>query len=276
MKMKASEKINGAQPSIHGIWLKKSRSQIFLQDEQVLEAEAYALDAKGQSVLEIGAGDGRLSQKILLHDPSSLYLVEPDPRWAGYLAKKFSKNPKVNVLNLDFLSISDDFPASRIAGNIPYHLTSKILLKLEKMKFSKAVLCLQKEVAQRMIAKAGSHEYGRLSVFVQLHFDVQLLLEVPRNSFYPIPKVDSAVVCLTPSKNAPKLAKSIDLLTAALFSHRLKTLGQAIFHERRRWGWSKEQARKWAKELKISNKRVFELSAAEVAELAEILPPIRS
>ena len=252
--------------------LQKSRSQHFLTDAAVLEGEAEALDVRGEPVVEIGAGDGRLSERLLKREPSSLTLVELDKKWADYLQDKLGGKKNVVVVQEDFLQLPDDFPASRIAGNIPYQITSPILLKLGRMKFDKAVLCVQKEVAERMIAKAGASTYGRLSVYAQLRFDIQILAEVPRSSFTPPPKVDSSIICLMPKSGAAKLPPSLDLVTAALFSHRLQTLPQALVHARRLWAWDKEEARAQAAKLKMDG-RVFQLAPAQFMEIARILPP---
>ncbi|VVB56685.1 putative ribosomal RNA small subunit methyltransferase A [uncultured archaeon] len=261
--------------------LKKSRSQNFLTDARVLEGEAEALDVKGEAVLEIGAGDGRLSERILQRGPASLLLVEMDGRWAEYLRQKFRGEPRVQVVEADFLSLPDTLaPAgpstpssfSRIAGNIPYQITSPILLKLGRMKFAKAVLCVQKEVAERLAAPAGSSEYGRLSVYAQLRFEMQILEQVPRTSFTPPPKVDSAILCLTPKSGVEALPPHLDALTAALFSHRLQSAAGALVHARSHWGWSKAEARAQAQNLKIPARRVFQLAPDEFAELARALP----
>jgi 16S rRNA (adenine1518-N6/adenine1519-N6)-dimethyltransferase len=262
-----------SKPASSSIPLKKSRSQHFLTDASVLEGEAEALDARGEAVLEIGAGDGRLSEKLLARGPSSLTLVELDPKWADYLKEKFERDARVSVMCEDFLLIPDDFPASRIAGNIPYQITSQILLKLGRMKFEKAVLCVQKEVAGRMAAKAGTSNYGRLSVYAQLHFDLQILAQVPRASFTPQPKVDSSVVLLQPSASARSLPPHLDLVTAALFSHRLQTIPQALVHARRLWGWDKDEARQWGRKLKMDQTRVFQLGPKELLGIARLLPP---
>ncbi len=254
--------------------LKKSRSQHFLTDSSVLEGEAEALDVKDEAVLEIGGGDGRLSEKLLARNPSSLTLVELDTNWAGFLKQKFFSDKRVIVLEADFLTLSNDFPTTRIAGNIPYQITSSILLKLGKMKFSKAVLCVQKEVAERLISPAGSSEYGRLSVYAQLHFDMQILAQVPRSSFTPPPKVDSSILCLMPRAGADALPPHLEAVTAALFSHRLQTVSQALLHSRSVWGWSKEEARAHFQNIKIGPRRVFQLKAGEVAELARLLPAV--
>ncbi|MCL6088607.1 MAG: 16S rRNA (adenine(1518)-N(6)/adenine(1519)-N(6))-dimethyltransferase RsmA [Candidatus Marsarchaeota archaeon] len=253
--------------------LKKSRSQHFLQDKEILSFEAEKLEVSGEDVLEIGAGDGRLSEQLLSQNPSSLTLVELDERWAEHLRKRFSKDSRVRVMEGDVLSLPDSpSPAPLIAGNIPYQITSSILLKLGRWKPKRALICVQKEVAERISAPPGSSEYGRLSVFVQAHFETKLLGEVARGLFTPPPKVDSALLLLTRRKRLTPLPAHFETITAALFSHRLQTVAHALMGERRRWGWSKDEARERAGRLKISRKRVFELTPAEAAELAQILP----
>ena len=265
--------------------LKKSRSQHFLTDASVLEGEAEALDVRGETVLEIGSGDGRLSERLLARQPASLTLVELDQKWADYLKEKFGRDERVVVMHEDFLQLPDSIGASRIVGNIPYQITSPILLKLGRMKFSKAVLCVQNEVAERLMAPAGTREYGRLSVFAQLHFDLQILAQVPRSSFTPPPKVDSSIICLMPKSAAALsphsaalpsqavLPAHLDAVSAALFSHRLQTVAQALVHARRLWAWDKDEARAQARKLKMDDRRVFQLTPAQFVEITSLLPP---
>ena len=255
--------------------LKKSRSQHFLADALVLKSEARILEAKGKTVLEIGAGDGRLSEQVLAQAPKKLTLVEYDPQWAGFLREKFKGDERVEVLHTDFLKLPDSFPATHIIGNIPYQITSEILIKLGKMKFKRAVLCVQKEVAARLISEAGTSEYGRLTVFAQTRFIVEYFGSIPRESFTPPPKVDSSIIILTPNPTAKSLPDNLDIVTAALFSHRLKNVSGSIFHSRHVWGWSKDEAREIAQNLYMSERRVFEMEPGQVVELAKSLPAPR-
>ncbi len=256
--------------------LKKSRSQHFLADALVLKSEARLLQAKGKAVLEIGAGDGRLSEQVLAQAPKKLTLVEYDSQWAEYLREKFKANGQVEILHKDFLELPDNFPATHIIGNIPYQITSDIILKLGRMKFMRAVICVQKEVAARLMAEAGSSEYGRMSVFAQTRFHVEYFGSIPRTSFTPPPKVDSSIIILTPNPMAKTLPAHLDVVTAALFSHRLKNVSGSIFHSRHIWGWSKEEARKIAQNLYMADARVFELEPAQVVTLAKSLPAQKS
>lgn len=260
----------------HPVGLKKSRSQHFLTDREVLKAEANALEAQGKDVLEIGAGDGRLSQLVYSHAPNSLTLVELDKQWAGKLRAKFNRKRGVKILNQDVLELPDSLPIDRVIGNIPYQITSPILLKLAKWKPERAVLCIQKEVAARMAAQAGSSEYGRLSVFAQLHFEIKPLIFVPRTSFHPVPKVDSTVLLLKPKAGSHALPPHLDLISAALFSHRLASVGNALLHSRRLWGWDKKKARQAAQTLKCPEKKVFQLDPSEVVDIAKALPALHA
>jgi len=255
------------------IFLKKSRSQNFLKDPELLRYEAEKLKVKGEKVLEIGAGDGRLSIEVLRQEPERLTLVELDPRFADALRKRFAQEPRVEVREGDYLELDDKWRTPLIIGNIPYQITSPILVKLCDWMPKRALLCVQKEVAQRVCAKAGTENYGRLSVMVQAHFKCEFLGEVSRSSFEPPPNVDSAFLLLTAKKNAKSLPPHFEIITAALFSHRLQTISGALVHERRRWGWSKEEARAQALKLKLDARKVMHHEVEEFAGIARRLPP---
>ena len=252
--------------------LKRSRSQHFLKDAELLRYEAEKLRVKGEKVLEIGAGDGRLSAQVLRQEPARLTLVELDPRFADSLRKRFAQEPRVEVREGDFLELDDQWRTPLIIGNIPYQITSPIMVKLCEWMPKRALLCVQKEVAQRVCAKAGTERYGRLSVMVQAHFKAEFLGEVNRSAFEPPPNVDSAFLLLSAKKNAKSLPPHFEIITAALFSHRLQTISGALVHERRRWGWSKEEARERALKLKIDARKVMHYEVEELVEMARRLP----
>jgi len=126
--------------------------QNFLVDENVLAYEAECADVRGNSVLEIGAGDGRLTAKLLSAGAGHITAVEFDPKLAKSLRIRFSAAKRVRVHEGDFLEFDESARFGRVVGNIPYYITSPILLKLARMDFGKAVICMQKEVAGRMMA----------------------------------------------------------------------------------------------------------------------------
>ncbi len=256
--------------------LKRNLGQHFITDREVLKAEAEALGARGLRVLEIGAGDGRLSREVLLTKPAHLTLVEPDGRWAARLQSEFSKKKEVLVRARDIMDLPLEWGAQAVIGNIPYHLTSDILLRLGRMRdWERAVLCIQKEVAARLCAPPGGSDYGRMSVFAQLHFEMETLAPVPRHLFHPVPKVDSAVVRFVPKAGREGLPPNLDEVSGALFSHRLASVLNAIVHSRRLWGWEKEQARRNAKRLPWADRKVFTLCPDEVVGIARALSRMR-
>ncbi|MFN3910229.1 MAG: 16S rRNA (adenine(1518)-N(6)/adenine(1519)-N(6))-dimethyltransferase RsmA [Candidatus Anstonellaceae archaeon] len=247
----------------------KKFAQYFLTNEEILNLEAELLDPKEKEVLEIGAGDGRLSEKILQHQPKKLILVEIDKRFCFELKKKFSNLKNVEVLNQDFL----DLKIKRIdiiTGNAPYNISSLIILKLREIKFDYALLLLQKEFVDRLIAQPSTSNYGRLSAMAEAYFNVEPLKIVKKENFFPIPKVDSQFVKIIRKKN-PSLEKNFEKISAALFSHRLASVKNALFHSRKIFGWKKEEAKEIIKKLKNREKKVFMLSWQEINEIAKII-----
>lgn len=262
----------GEEQFLHPEGLKRWKGQHFLTDRSVLQKEAEALQCEGKSVIEIGAGDGRLSKFILRQKPSALTAVELDKKWVAHLRKKLSGYKQVTILQQDAMELPDGFKVDCVIGNIPYYITSPLLVKLGKWKFKRAVLCVQKEVADRLVAQPGSSTYGRMSIFAQLHFEMEPIANVPRTSFHPIPQVDSAVVAFKPRKGSTKLPANLETTSAALFSHRLADVSNAVFHSRHIWGWDKPAAREMSRSVKYGQRKVLTLTPAEVLELAQALP----
>ena len=243
--------------------------QHFLADPPVLAFEAESANPAGKSVLEIGAGDGRLTQKLLSAGAAHITAVELDEKYAKLLRSKFHK--RVKVLQQDFLSLPDSLRFNVVVGNIPYYITSPIILKLGRMDFDLAVLCVQKEVAARLLAKAGTREYGRLSVTCQLLFEIGLLGLVDRSAFDPPPRVDSAIISL--GKTGFSLDERTERTIGALFSHKKKSVRNAVIDARQELFGSpdKQAAQRIAQTLKYSERKVFTLSPTEVIEAAGAL-----
>ncbi|MEM4272092.1 MAG: 16S rRNA (adenine(1518)-N(6)/adenine(1519)-N(6))-dimethyltransferase RsmA [Candidatus Bilamarchaeaceae archaeon] len=204
--------------------LKKRLGQHFLNSPALLEYEAVLANPRGRATLEIGPGDGRLTKFLLAQKPSSLTVVEKDPRWADHIRHAF---PQVKVIEGDFLE-REGLRAEVIAGNLPYYASSQILFKLAEMDFRHAVLMVQLEFAKRMSAKPGTSTYGRLSVTSQLHFDIKLVKKVGRGAFIPPPDVDSAIVLLR--KKPFRMEKPLEKFIRILFQHKNQNIRNALRH----------------------------------------------
>ncbi len=206
---------------------KKSLGQHFLKDANILRKEVSLADIKGKIILEIGAGDGRLTEKILEANPKKVYAVEKDQRLAGILREKFKDDARIEIVETDFLELMP-FDVDAIIGNIPYYISSSIIFGLKEYEFERAVLIVQKEFAEKMVAKPNEKNYGRLSVTAQLAFNVELVQKVPRHLFYPAPKVDSAMILLTKTNN--RISEHDEDVIRVLFQHRNQTVRNALKH----------------------------------------------
>lgn len=241
--------------------------QCFLEDAQILKMEARIADVAGKSVLEIGAGDGRLTIELHRAGASKIVAVEKDKKLAKKLRARFSSYNTIKVVEADFLEYAKEVgKIERVAGNIPYYITSPILFELAKMEFGKALLCVQKEFAMKMVAKPGDRNYGRLSVTSQAYFDAQIMGIVGREKFAPSPKVDSALVLL--EKTGKTLDEYESGFVAALFSHKNKSVHAALVDARAFFGKSKAQMREMGASIKYNERRVNSLSVQEALELA--------
>ena len=243
---------------------RKSLGQCFLEDKNILSLEARLAQPEGKEVLEIGAGDGRLTDAVLSCKPSKIIAYEIDPRFAATLRERFKGKP-VEVVEKDFLKAVFPEPGPDIViGNIPYYVSSDIVFALAPMRFTRAVLMVQKEFAEKMAAIPGARNYGRLSVTAQLAFNVKLERTVLRHLFRPVPKVDSAIIVLTPT--GMKLSQFQENVIRSLFSHKNKTVRNALTDSKMfdkdeigvLGGFSKRRARTLTKEECLEIARFLE------------------
>ena len=180
---------------------KKSLGQNFLKDENIAKKIVAALSIKPDDfILEIGAGTGVLT-KYLVHSGANVIAVEIDKNLFALLENEFSEQKNVTLYKEDFLKLSfknimGNSKGWKVIGNLPYFITSPVLFKIfeSSFVFEKAVIMMQKEVAQRIAANPNSKEYGILSVQSQYYADVKKLFDVSRNVFFPVPQVTSSVV----------------------------------------------------------------------------------
>jgi 16S rRNA (adenine1518-N6/adenine1519-N6)-dimethyltransferase len=178
-------------------------------------------------VAEIGPGKGALTAH-LLERADHVIAIEIDPILVQYLRAKFRANERLELIEADVLKVDlGQWGPAAIAGNLPYYITSPILTKVLALGAGllRAVFLVQKEVADRLVAAPGSRDYGYLTVTTQFLADVEYLFTVPPSAFHPAPKVDSAVVRLTPRREPPAVDPAAFLrLVSLAFQHKRKTL----------------------------------------------------
>ena len=220
----------------HGLRPKKAWGQNFLGDERILSALAgLAGLGPGDSVVELGAGLGHFT-RALAGTGANVIAVERDRELVPILRAEL---PGVEVAEADAKSFDLRAAASRagrrvvVCGNLPYHLSSPILFHLldQREAVRRAVLLLQREVAERIAAAPGGRDYGLLSVLMQRVADVSLGLTVPRHAFTPPPDVESTALVVDfleqPRAQVRDDARFRALVKAA-FSQRRKTLWNAL------------------------------------------------
>ncbi len=216
---------------------KKHFGQHFLHDAAILQRIVQAIAPQsGERVIEIGPGDGALTLP-LLRALGRMSVIELDRDLIPRLRTAADGVGELDIVNADVLRVDlaalGDGTPLRVVGNLPYNISSPILFHcLDHLDVIRDMhFMLQKEVVDRMAAAPGSKVYGRLSVMLQLACRVEPLIEVPPQAFRPPPKVDSAVVRLTPLPAArrPQVdATLIARVVRAAFGQRRKTLANAL------------------------------------------------
>ena len=210
-----------------GVTPTKGKGQNFLTDDRVADRQVeFAGIGKDDIVLEVGPGLGVLTHR-LASKAKKVVAIEADRKLAEYLRGTLPEN--VELVEADALEV--DFPPfDQMVSNLPYSISSPIIFKLLDYRFDKAVVMLQKEFADRMVARPGTDDYSRLTVNVFYRADCRILERVPASRFWPAPKVDSAAVEIVP-RPAPFAVKSEKLflsLVDSLFQHRRKKIGTIL------------------------------------------------
>ncbi len=211
---------------------KKSLGQNFLIDEKVIKQIVNINLVKNKTVLEVGPGTGNLTSEILKHEPKKLITIEKDNRLIKNLEKKFNNKIKIinaDILNIDENRISDD--KLIVFGNLPYNISTEILNKwIINLKndfwFDSLVLMFQKEVANRIIAKFNTSNYGRLTIISNWKLNIKKICNIKPEAFFPKPKVDSTLLVFYPKKNFIKInnPNNLETVTRVFFNQRRKML----------------------------------------------------
>ena len=268
----------------YGLRAKKKYGQNFLINEGVVRKiiEASGI-TKEDSVLEIGPGIGTMTQ-LLARSAGHVTAVEIDRGLEPVLAETLADEENVSILYQDILktdlrSIADETNGGRpmkCVANLPYYITTPIILSLleERDSISDITIMIQSEVADRILAKEGSREYGALSLAVAYYAEPEVILQVPPSSFIPRPAVNSTVLCLHALKE-PRVKTDPELLFAvirAAFNQRRKTLANALSHGLSLKGrtWSREDVTAVLRSMDLAEDiRGERLSIEEFASLSE-------
>lgn len=219
---------------------RKSMGQNFLTDLNIIDKIEKAIDCpSGDVLLEVGGGYGVLTERLLRKE-RLLTVVEPDHKLFSMLEKKFGQTQglgliKADIMKLDIATLAPTAPGLiTVAGNIPYYLTTPLITRLlinHQIIVRRIYLMIQKEVADRLVAKPGTKAYGSLTVCAAYYSDVRKLVDVSARCFRPAPKVDSAFVVLEVKRNLPlsgATEKRLFAITRAIFQSRRKVITNSL------------------------------------------------
>jgi 16S rRNA (adenine1518-N6/adenine1519-N6)-dimethyltransferase len=203
---------------------RRKLGQHFLRNGAILERIAAAACPRSEAaVVEIGPGRGALTEKLLAR-AQRVVAIELDAELVRYLSHKFAGEPRLSIVEGDALSADlEQWGRVPIVGNLPYYAATPILEKAIRLRPPRAVFLIQKEVAERLVARPGQRAYGYLTVATALFASARLLFEVKPGAFVPPPAVDSAVVLLEPRPTVPQPEGVLELISHA-FRHKRKTL----------------------------------------------------
>jgi 16S rRNA (adenine1518-N6/adenine1519-N6)-dimethyltransferase len=216
---------------------RKRFGQHFLHDRSVIAQIVATIGVRaGDCVIEIGPGKGALT-RALLEVTDTMHAIELDKDLVAYLAREFDETRLVvhqgDALAFDVVKLAEPGARLRVVGNLPYNISTPLMFHLLKSReqISDMHFMLQLEVVNRLAAQPSTSDYGRLSVMTQLQCHVEALMRVGAGAFTPPPKVESAIVRLTPRETPllpPQHTTAFTQLVAAAFSQRRKTLRNAL------------------------------------------------
>ena len=218
--------------------VKKSLGQNFLVDDNIINKIIKINNSlENKPVLEIGPGRGALTEKILEHKPKELVAIEKDEDLFLFLKEKFKNFNQLKIINNDILNIIKKKNLKKkviVFGNLPYNISTQILASFILIDewppwYEVLIFMFQKEVADRILAKSNSKEFGRLSVLCNWRLDVKKQFDVSKNCFFPKPKINSTVLSFKPKKNNKfliKNPKNLETITRVLFSNRRKMINK--------------------------------------------------
>ncbi len=217
---------------------KRSLGQNFLIDKNIINKIINVVDInENNTVIEIGAGYGNLTKYIIDRKPKKIFAIEKDKKLSLFLKKKFKLSKNLKVINEDILNIIQKNNLGKniiVFGNLPYNISTKILASLVMLSkwppwYDILILMFQKEVADRIIAKTRTKEFGRLAVLSNWRLDIKKHFDISKNCFFPKPKINSTLLSFKPKKINTfnlKNPKNLEKVTRILFSNRRKMINK--------------------------------------------------
>ena len=217
---------------------KRSLGQNFLIDKNIINKIINVVDInENNTVIEIGAGYGNLTKYIIDRKPKKIFAIEKDKKLSLFLKKKFKLSKNLKVINEDILNIIQKNNLGKniiVFGNLPYNISTKILASLVMLNkwppwYDILILMFQKEVADRIIAKTRTKEFGRLAVLSNWRLDIKKHFDISKNCFFPKPKINSTLLSFKPKKINTfnlKNPKNLEKVTRILFSNRRKMINK--------------------------------------------------
>ena len=218
---------------------KKSLGQNFLIDKNIINKIINLVNIKNRNIIEIGPGTGSLTNEILKKNPKNLLLIEKDKELVKRLKSQYIKNENVKLYEADVLKFDLEKKIKKdsiIFGNLPYNISSQILVRILKSKIllsytNDIILMFQKELGERIVSKYPSKNYGRLSILSNYKLNVINKFTVSQNCFIPRPKVISLLIHFqTKKKFNGKIKKieNLEKITNMLFSNKRKMINKNI------------------------------------------------
>nr|WP_295463535.1 16S rRNA (adenine(1518)-N(6)/adenine(1519)-N(6))-dimethyltransferase RsmA [Mesorhizobium sp.] len=225
----------------HGLAAKKALGQNFLLDLNLTGKVARAAgDLSGATVIEVGPGPGGLTRALLMHSAARVIAIERDERCLPALAEIADAYPgrleiiSGDALATDYVALASNLADVRIVANLPYNIGTELLVKWLTVPdwppfWRSMTLMFQREVAERVVAKAGDDAYGRLGVLAGWRSEARIAFDISPQAFWPPPKVTSSVVHIVPRPSPlPADLKRLERVTLAAFGQRRKMLRQSL------------------------------------------------
>ena len=219
--------------------LKKSLGQNFLTDNNIIDKIVNLEPLMNEEVFEIGPGSGNLTNSINNKKPKSMFLIEKDKRFYKILEEKYGSMKNYKILNSDILKYnlnSHECQKVIVFGNLPYNISTQILAKFIKINswppfYKKIIFMFQNEVADRILAKPNTSNFGRITILANLKLDVVEYFKISKKCFFPAPKVDSKIIVFKPKERTNfEISKieNLEKVTTIFFSKKRKMINKVF------------------------------------------------